>query len=532
VLRDPQDYSQGRKGRVLEAERTVSGWSAWFSGSRSAMARLSPLRRVPISLKSAVWMGLGFMMLLAPPALPESSLVAIGQGAEAPLGEVEQSYLSARGPIRICVDPDSMPFEAIRDGEYVGMGADFMALMATRVELEWVLIPTESWSESLDRAEARDCDVLPLAMETPRRAGFMDFTTPYLETPSVIATDINQHFVDDLALVAHQPLGIMRDFSFAEIYREHYPGINLVEVDSYEVGVTKVVSGELFGMLGDMASIGHAIQKTRASSIKIAGRIEGDSLLSVATRNDEPMLNHIFEQLVQSLSSAEKQAVINEWYSIRYDMGYDYSAMIKLALVFVFGTMIILFWSQRLRIRNLELRASNVQLAELNRRDPLTGIHNRIHFDDRLEHALGLCRREKRPLAIAMVDLDHFKKINDDHGHAFGDHCLKQLCVIMQGLFQRESDTVARYGGEEFVILSEDGDRNRFVRQVEQFRRRVAEAPVQYEGGSVNMTISAGVWSAVPDAGESGSDFLRNADLALYEAKHQGRNRVVIRSRS
>lgn len=510
----------------------MSEWSRWFRGSRWAIARRPPFRRGLIFPHVSAWLGFCCIVLLAPPALSGPSHLGVAQGLPVSLSETEQAYIAARGPIRMCVDPDWMPFEAIHGGQYVGMGAEFMALMAARGGLELVLVPTRSWSETLDRAEARDCDVLPLAMETPGRSLYLDFTSPYLETPSVIATAAHQHFVDDLELVAHQPLGIMREFSFVEIYRERYPGINLVEVDSYDEGVARVASGELFGMLGNMASIGHAIQQSRAANVKIAGRIEGDSRLSVATRNDEPILNHIFEQLVQSLSDTERQAVVNNWYAVRYDMGYDYSAMIKLAVAFVIGTLVILFWSQRLRIRNLELRASNVQLAELNRRDPLTGIHNRIHFDDRLEHALGLCRREKRLLAIAMVDLDHFKKINDDHGHAFGDHCLKQLCVIMQGFFQRESDTVARYGGEEFVILSEDGDRDRFVRQVEQFRRRVAETPVQYGGDSVDMTISAGVWSAAPDAGESSRDFLRNADLALYEAKHQGRNRVVIRSRS
>ena len=171
--------------------------------------------------------------------------------------ERELAYLESRGPIRMCVAPDWMPIEGIdRNGRHTGMAADFMRVMAQRGGLNIELVRTKTWEESFALGERRQCDIFSLLMDSPSRHSFLDFTTPYLEIPGVIATSANVPFIASLDQVAGKKLGHMRGFAGMELLRLRHPGLQFVEVDSYQEGLAKVQDGELYGFIGNMMSIG------------------------------------------------------------------------------------------------------------------------------------------------------------------------------------------------------------------------------------------------------------------------------------
>lgn len=230
----------------------------------------------------------------------------------------ELAYLESRGPIRMCVAPDWMPIEGIdRNGRHDGMAADFIRVMARRGGLNLELVRTRTWEESFAAGQRRQCDIFSLLMDSPSRRSFLDFTTPYLEIPGVIATSVKVPFVASLDQVAGKPLGHMRGFAGIELLKLQHPGIHLVEVDSYEEGVAKVQDGELFGFIGNMMSLGYVLQENKISDVKIAGRIGSDNLMSVATRNDQPMLHEVFQKLVDAIRPEERQEITNRWLAIR-----------------------------------------------------------------------------------------------------------------------------------------------------------------------------------------------------------------------
>ncbi len=164
-------------------------------------------------------------------------------------------------------------------------------------------------------------------------------------------------------------------------------------------------------------------------------------------------------------------------------------------------------------------RRKQEELAWLARHDPLTMLPNRRALDERLAVALADRARTGRPLSAAVVDLDHFKRINDDHGHDAGDRALIAVADRLRTCVG-ESGLVARAGGEEFVMLMPGRDAARGGELAEAARAAVAAAPV---AGEVRVTISVGVAEASGD----GDGLLAAADAALYRAKHDGRNRVV-----
>ncbi len=158
--------------------------------------------------------------------------------------------------------------------------------------------------------------------------------------------------------------------------------------------------------------------------------------------------------------------------------------------------------------------------------DALTGLMNRGFFDERIEEEFLRARRYHRPLAVAMIDIDHFKMFNDTHGHAAGDHVLKIVSEkIGRGL--RRTDVVARYGGEELACILPETDRESAAHKAELLRQAVAEAQVavRKSHGPVSVTISVGV-ASFPDDGETVAEVLEKADTRLYSAKRKGRNRV------
>jgi diguanylate cyclase (GGDEF)-like protein len=173
------------------------------------------------------------------------------------------------------------------------------------------------------------------------------------------------------------------------------------------------------------------------------------------------------------------------------------------------------------------LEMANTQLETLSLEDDLTGIANRRFFDRALQDEWNRARRHGQPLALVLLDLDHFKELNDRRGHPAGDDCLRRVGAFLQQTVRRSGDVVARYGGEEFAILLPGTDAEGAVRMAETLREGVERLAVPYGPGmNRRMTASGGVASTTPVANASPENLVASADRALYAAKHSGRNCV------
>jgi len=176
--------------------------------------------------------------------------------------------------------------------------------------------------------------------------------------------------------------------------------------------------------------------------------------------------------------------------------------------------------------RTRELAEANARLAQLAVTDGLTGLYNHRHFHERLALEVERSGRNGLPLALFMIDVDHFKKYNDDNGHPAGDEVLRQLARLLAD-GRRVNDFVARYGGEEFAVVLVDTPKLVAYQLAEKLRERVADHsfPAPREGGK--LTVSVGI-AAIPDDANDAEGLVRAADAALYRAKGAGRNRVVL----
>ncbi len=163
-------------------------------------------------------------------------------------------------------------------------------------------------------------------------------------------------------------------------------------------------------------------------------------------------------------------------------------------------------------------------------RDPLTGLYNRRYMEETLEREIRRAERRYTSLGVIMLDVDHFKRFNDTFGHAAGDTLLQELSSFLMGHIRGE-DIACRYGGEEIALILPDASLDGARGRADDLRERIKALAIAHNGQALgSVTVSMGV-AVYPDHGHSGEELLRAADAALYEAKAQGRDRVVVSKR-
>jgi diguanylate cyclase (GGDEF)-like protein len=349
------------------------------------------------------------------------------------LTEDGKEYLEKKKRILMCIDPQWYPFEVIQNKKHIGIAADVMKNFEEKLGIPIEYVPVKSWQESIELAKKRECDIFSLVSRTPSRLEYMNFTSPYLTLPIVIATT-------------------------------------------------------------------------------------NDSLyFSVATRNDEPLLNEIFEKLVQSLDEQSMQMIFNRWVStIEEVTSYNKDFIITLLVIFIAIIAVFLY-------RQYLLQRYNKALLKLSITDNLTGLYNRLKTDEKLEEEQKkVLRYESYCCTILLLDVDHFKRINDHFGHQIGDKVLQEIATVLKNSV-RDTDIVGRWGGEEFLIILPNTNKEEGFKVGIKLKENIAS----HHFYQINqVTISLGGFELQKNI--SVNEAMSQVDKALYESKNKGRNQVTM----
>lgn len=427
----------------------------------------------------------------------------------------QQRYLQHKKEITLCVDPDWMPFERIKNGKHIGITADVITKFNEQLPIPIKLVQTVDWMDSVAKAKDRQCDIYSLAAETSERAKYMNFTTPYIDLPLVLATKIDKMFIDDIAEVKDKKIGIVKGYAISEILRKRIPDINIVDVSSITEGLSLVEKGELFGYVDNLMVIARLIQKKYTGTLKVSSRLEDSIKLAIGTRNDQPELNNIFEILVNNITEAELQAIYNRWVAVESAPRFDSSLIWKL-------TLAIFLIALGYLVHFLKLKKLNNQLLRTSTTDRLTGLYNRLKVDELLINMKADIDRYETKLAVILLDIDYFKVVNDKYGHLIGDAVLIEFSNILSNNV-READYVSRWGGEEFLILCP----NTGIKEAEVLSEKILNIIRNHNFSIIgSLTASIGICN-FPKKFEI-YDVLNNVDKALYQSKDKGRNQISL----
>lgn len=433
------------------------------------------------------------------------------------LSTQEKQYLSSKKKIIMCVDPDWYPLEAIRDGKHVGIASDIMKNFEKKLGVPIEFLNVSSWDESLRNAKERKCDIVSMVSQNEERLRYLDFTTPALTMPIVMATSKEKPFTENIGSLKGEKLALVKGYAITDNLKAQFPHLNIVEVSSITEGLNMVESGEVYGYIDNLMVISSYIQIEYNGILKVSSRLEAKDDMGIGTRNDEPILHDIFEKLVQSLDEPTMQEIYNRWTATIEQVAWlDDERITQIVLVFI--VIVIGFtW------RYFDLKKYNERLLKLSITDKLTGLYNRQKTDRKLSEEQQKVNQDKDyRCCVMMIDVDYFKNINDTFGHQEGDKILCDLAKAMQRSL-RHTDTIGRWGGEEFIVILSNTALDEGRNVAENLRKKIAEYPFLT---LYPVTVSIGVGELVRS--EEVHECIARVDAALYRAKTSGRNSVSV----
>ncbi len=510
----------------------MSGWAKEYDGGKNRsfhfMAQNNAPELISMLNKALATLSPGDMEALDSKWFGSSYEGESASNTQVALTADEENYLAAKGEITVSAYPGWMPYQGFeKNGGLAGMSADYLSLFEERLGITFRLLPTRAPEEAIASILEGKADALLLTDVSAVSEKQMDISTPYISFPYVIATTSDKLFIADINKKFDKIFAVVRRSSIIEKLREHYPTIKIMAVDSLLEGLKKVRDGEIFGFIDSSAAIGYTIQKELMLNVKIAGTIAFDLDLGVMTRGSEPHLGTIFQKAVDSLNSDDKQRIYNQWIAVNYEHGTDYSLVWKILSISLFVLAATMFWNRKLhaarkqtQVVTDQLQVKNEELEQLAVTDLLTGLYNRVKLDQVLNDEVIRFKRYNNLLSLIILDIDYFKKVNDNFGHQTGDKVLQEVAATLRDNI-RDVDIAGRWGGEEFMVICPETDLAGAKLVAEKLR-----AIMEYQdmGKVGNVTSSFGV--AELGDGEEDADLIRKADSALYKAKENGRNRV------
>lgn len=429
----------------------------------------------------------------------------------------EQAYVERVGSIRMCVDPDWVPFEHINpQGRHEGIAADLVQLVASRVGLDIELYPVKTWEESLAASQGKRCQIMSFLNQTPVRDKWLIFTQPIFSDPNIIVTREEHPFVGDLAGFKGESVALPRGTMVEERVRRDYPGLRVILTNSEDESVALVSARQADMTIRSLMVAAYSIKKEGLFNLKIAGQIpEYTNRLRIGVLKDEPVLRNILDKAVGSISPQEREEISNRHVAIHVQPKPDYRTIWKIVAGATLLLLIAIYWNRKLSTLNREL-------ARLSVTDRLTGLFNRSKLDETFDIEIQRALRFGHTFSVIMLDIDHFKLVNDQLGHQIGDQVLVEVARLLAAR-RRETDILGRWGGEEFMLICPHTDADGAGILAENLRQAfVAGSFVQ----GLQLTASFGV--SAFRSGDKATDIVARADAALYRAKHLGRNRVEV----
>jgi diguanylate cyclase (GGDEF)-like protein len=436
--------------------------------------------------------------------------------------------------VTYCVDPHWAPYESIEHGEHVGISKLFLDLISQKSDINFELVPTLSWAQTIDFIKSGKCSLIPMLHATEERGQFVSFSDEYFHSPNAIYSHSNQPIIANLYGVTNETVAVVSNYRLHRYIIELFPDMKVVSVPTPLEGVMKLNAREVDFFVGSFHSTNRIIQDQYLSDIRIAGVSSLEDNLRIAVVKEFEYLLPIINDAIARITPHERNLVSSNLKSIEVIEPTDYRKVIKIGIVFLLILIILgvrdyqkTKYSKILAEKNRELEhlhqklsKKNEILTEFSIKDSLTGLFNRDYLSTIIDKEVKLYARYKSEICMVLIDIDDFKAVNDNYGHDIGDEVLKRTATIFVTL-ARETDIVARWGGEEFIVICPKTS----IDEAQNLAVRFQEAMANIKFKDINgITCSVGIAELKENI--DGKNWFKGADTAMYVAKTKGKNCV------
>ncbi|RXJ86758.1 diguanylate cyclase domain-containing protein [Arcobacter sp. CECT 8985] len=268
----------------------------------------------------------------------------------------EKLYLLKKKKINFCIDPEWMPFEKIKDNKVFGMTSEYINYFEEKLNIPFNLIKTKDWTQTLEFLKKRKCDLSPAIINEKERRDYLDFTKKYLTYPLVLATRLEEQFINNLPSAYDKKVGYIKNYAYINALKNKYPKIKFVEVKSIKDGLQKVKNKKIFGFAEILPTIGYYIQKDYFGELKVSGKFNNNWGYSIGTRNDEPLLHSIMNKVISNISKQKQENFYKDWISVKYEDTIDYKKVIIISSILLVIIIIISLKNRTIHKINVKMQ--------------------------------------------------------------------------------------------------------------------------------------------------------------------------------
>jgi ABC-type nitrate/sulfonate/bicarbonate transport system substrate-binding protein len=283
------------------------------------------------------------------------------------LSKDEKEYLRNHKNIKYCINPDWMPYEKIDNNKHIGVSKNFIAIFERELEVKFSLVKTRSFEETLNALKNGDCQITPMIPITKNKNLQIEnivFSRSYIEFPLVVATKSDELFVSNIESLKGKKIAVVRDNPIYQEIKNKY-NLELIFIDSIREGMTKILTGEIYGIIDTLLSIGYEIRNNFAGLIAITGKLDVPYEISVGTTLKEPILQQIMCKTVSSTGDELKKIVIRELVDLKIqNSGIDESIIKKIAILIIIFLLIVLYKNRKLLRLQIKTAIENKFLTD------------------------------------------------------------------------------------------------------------------------------------------------------------------------
>ena len=268
----------------------------------------------------------------------------IGAKSTIPFSMEEEDYLSTKKVITMCVDPDWEPFEVLdKNGKHVGIAADIIKLITSKLGIEIKIIPTKTWEESIEFSKAKKCDILSFLNQTPQRESWLTFTEPIFQDPNVIIGRVDNDAIDDLSKIKAS-IAIPKETAMYERFQKDFPNLIIIPVNSENEAFEFIEQKKADLTIRSMIISAYTIKEKGLFNLKIINQPKNyENYLKMGIIKEEPILRDILNKAIITLTKDDIQNIVNKWISIKYEKVEDYTYLWLLISFIIILLLIILF---------------------------------------------------------------------------------------------------------------------------------------------------------------------------------------------
>ena len=279
------------------------------------------------------------------------------------LNPEEREYLKKKKILKICVLPNYLPYSKItRSGRFIGISSDIIEEISKRIETKIELVQTDTWEKSLDNIRNKRCDILPLATKTPSRISYLNFSEKYDKQPLVVVTTQNKPFVKDAQSLSGKKVAVVNGYAFIEIMKLQYPYIEIITVKNIKDGLERVREGDVYAYADFLSTLTYSMQKYYYNDLKVAGKLDINMEIRIASRKDEPLLNTLLSSALKDIDEATMQKIHNKWVDIKIKQIVDFKYLKEIIFFILFFILVSIFWIRRLDKAKTKLKAKNREM--------------------------------------------------------------------------------------------------------------------------------------------------------------------------